>query len=104
MGCIAANADAEKLNAAREYCADIGPAFQIVDDILDVTSSSEVLGKPVGSDGEKQKSTYVSLLGLEKSQALADELTEKAKAALSVFGDEKDFLLMLADMLADRKN
>ena len=104
MGCIAANADAEKLNAAREYCADIGLAFQIVDDILDVTSSSEVLGKPVGSDGEKQKSTYVSLLGLEKSQALADELTEKAKAALSVFGDEKDFLLMLADMLADRKN
>lgn len=104
MGCIAANADAEKLNTAREYCADIGLAFQIVDDILDVTSSSEVLGKPVGSDGENEKSTYVSLLGLEKSQALADELTEKAKAALSVFGDEKEFLSMLADMLADRKN
>lgn len=104
MGCIAANADEAKLNAAREYCADIGLAFQIVDDILDVTSSSEVLGKPVGSDGENDKSTYVSLLGLEKSQAMADELTEKAKASLSVFGDEKEFLLMLADMLADRKN
>ena len=104
MGCIAANADAEKLNAAREYCADIGLAFQIVDDILDVTSSSDVLGKPVGSDGENEKSTYVSLLGLEKSKELADELTEKAKAALSVFGDEKEFLLMLADKLADRNN
>lgn len=104
MGCIAANADEAKLNAAREYCADIGLAFQIVDDILDVTSSSEVLGKPVGSDGENKKSTYVSLLGLEKSQALADELTEKAKAALAVFGKEKEFLSMLADMLANRKN
>lgn len=104
MGCIAANADETKLNAARKYCADIGLAFQIVDDILDVTSSSEVLGKPVGSDGENDKSTYVSLLGLEKSQAMADELTENAKASLSVFGDEKEFLLMLADMLADRKN
>ncbi len=104
MGCIAANADGEKMSAAREYCADIGLAFQIVDDILDVTSSSEVLGKPVGSDGENEKSTYVSLLGLEKSKALADELTEKAKKALSVFGDEKEFLIMLADKLADRNN
>lgn len=104
MGCIAANADEEELRAAREYCADIGLAFQIVDDILDVTSSSEVLGKPVGSDGENEKSTYVSLLGLEKSRELADELTEKAKTALSVFGDEKEFLIMLADKLADRNN
>lgn len=104
LGCIAANADGEKIAAAREYCSDIGLAFQIVDDILDVTSSSEILGKPVGSDGENGKSTYVSLLGLEKSKALADELTEKAKAALSVFGDEKEFLYLLADKLADRKN
>ena len=104
LGCIAANADEEKISAAREYCSDIGLAFQIVDDILDVTSSSEILGKPVGSDGENGKSTYVSLLGLEKSKALADELTEKAKSALSVFGDEKEFLYLLADKLADRNN
>lgn len=104
LGCIAANADEIKIAAAREYCSDIGLAFQIVDDILDVTSSSEILGKPVGSDGENGKSTYVSLLGLEKSKALAEELTEKAKAALSVFGDEKEFLYLLADKLADRKN
>lgn len=104
MGCIAANADEDKTSAAREYCADIGLAFQIVDDILDVTGSTELLGKPVGSDGENEKSTYVSLLGLERSKELAKELTEKAKAALSVFGDEKEFLIMLADRLADRKN
>ena len=104
LGCIAANADGEKIAAAREYCSDIGLAFQIVDDILDVTSSSEILGKPVGSDGENGKSTYVSLLGLEKSKALAEKLTEKAKAALSVFGEEKEFLYLLADKLADRKN
>ncbi len=104
LGCIAANADEAKISAAREYCSDIGLAFQIVDDILDVTSSSEILGKPVGSDGENGKSTYVSLLGLEKSKELAEELTEKAKSALSVFGEEKEFLYILADKLADRKN
>ena len=104
MGCIAADADEGMLSAAREYCADIGLAFQIVDDILDVTGSAELLGKPIGSDGENEKSTYVSLLGLEKSKELAKELTEKAKAALSVFGEEKEFLIMLADKLADRNN
>lgn len=104
MGCIAADADEDMLSAAREYCADIGLAFQIVDDILDVTGSAELLGKPIGSDGENEKSTYVSLLGLEKSKELANELTEKAKAALSVFGEEKEFLRMLADKLADRNN
>jgi geranylgeranyl diphosphate synthase type II len=95
LGCIAANADEEKIRAAREYCSDIGLAFQIVDDILDVTSSSEILGKPVGSDGENGKSTYVSLLGLEKSKALADELTEKAKSALSVLAMKKSFFIFL---------
>ena len=104
LGCIAANADEARIGAAREYCSDIGLAFQIVDDILDVTSSSEILGKPVGSDGENGKSTYVSLLGLEKSKELAEELTGKAKEALSVFGEEKEFLYILADKLADRKN
>ena len=71
MGCIAAGADEEKTKAAEKYCGCIGLAFQIVDDILDVTSDSETLGKPVGSDKENGKSTYVSLLGLEKSAELA---------------------------------
>lgn len=104
LGCIAAGADEEKMKAACEYCDNIGLAFQIVDDILDVTSDDATLGKPVGSDSENEKSTYVSLLGLEESKKLADELTEKAKAALEIFGEEKDFLAQLADKLACRNN
>lgn len=104
LGCIAAGADEEKKKAATEYCDNIGLAFQIVDDILDVTSDDITLGKPVGSDSENEKSTYVSLLGLEKSKELADELTQKAKAALEIFGKEKDFLAQLADKLASRNN
>ena len=104
LGCIAAGADEEKKKAATEYCDNIGLAFQIVDDILDVTSDDATLGKPVGSDSENEKSTYVSLLGLEKSKELADELTQKAKAALEIFGKEKDFLAQLADKLASRNN
>ncbi len=104
MGCIAAGADEEKIKAAEIYSENIGLAFQIVDDILDVTSDAETLGKPIGSDAENGKSTYVSLLGLEKSAEYAEELTDTAKNALEIFGDEGDFLVQLADMLASRKN
>lgn len=104
MGCIAAGADEEKIKAAEKYCGNIGLAFQIVDDILDVTSDETTLGKPIGSDSENEKSTYVSLLGLEKSAALADELTVQAKDALSIFGSEGEFLARLADKLLSRKN
>ncbi len=104
MGCIAAGADEGKIKAAEIYSNNIGLAFQIVDDILDVTSDSETLGKPIGSDSENEKSTYVSLLGLEKSAEYAEELTKDAKKALDIFGDEGEFLAVLADMLAGRKN
>lgn len=104
LGCIAAGADEEKIIAAEKYCEKIGLAFQIVDDILDVTSDEETLGKPIGSDSEKEKSTYVSLLGLEESSRYASELTEKAKEALEIFGSEGEFLLELADRLSGRKN
>ncbi len=104
LGCIAANADEEKIKAAEKYCADIGLAFQIVDDILDVTSDAETLGKPVGSDSENEKSTYVALLGLDESASLAENLTADAKAALNIFGGEGEFLSQLADMLLERKN
>lgn len=67
MGCVIAGAPREKLDAAGSYAAALGLAFQIVDDILDVTGSTEELGKPVGSDAENKKSTYVSLLGLDLS-------------------------------------
>ena len=104
LGCIVANADDEKIKAAEKYCNNIGLAFQIVDDILDVTSDAETLGKPIGSDSENKKSTYVSLLGLEESQAFADRLTAEAKAVLDIFGGEGEFLSQLADKLLGRKN
>ncbi len=104
MGCIAAGADSEKIAAAEKYCENIGLAFQIVDDILDVTSDDVTLGKPVGSDSENLKSTYVSHLGVEKSDEYARELTETAKSALDIFGSEGEFLSELADRLSERKN
>ena len=104
MGCIAAGASKEQTDAALRYCDSIGLAFQIVDDILDVTGSEAVLGKPVGSDNENLKSTYVSLLGLEEARKLAQNLTCEAKEALAIFGEEKEFLCELAEKLAHRES
>ena len=104
MGCIAANADETKIKAAETYCEKIGLAFQIVDDILDVTSSEAELGKPIGSDSDNGKSTYVSLLGLEKSNDVAHKLTDEAKKSLEIFGKDGEFLLELADSLINRRN
>jgi geranylgeranyl diphosphate synthase type II len=103
LGCIAAGADEEKIKAAEKYSKGIGLAFQIVDDILDVTSDAETLGKPIGSDAENQKTTYVSLLGIDKSEEVAAELTQSAKEALSVFDEDYSQLENLADKLQSRK-
>lgn len=102
LGCIAAGADDKKLEAARIYAENLGIAFQIVDDILDVTSDEATLGKPIGSDAENCKNTYVSLLGLEEAQRIAAELTDKAIDALKVFGDEAEFLISLSEKLLSR--
>lgn len=102
LGCIAAGADDKKLEAARIYAENLGIAFQIVDDILDVTSDEATLGKPIGSDAENCKNTYVSLLGLEKAQKIAAELTDKAIDALKVFADEAEFLISLSEKLLSR--
>lgn len=102
LGCIAAGADDKKLEAARVYAENLGIAFQIVDDILDVTSDEATLGKPVGSDAENCKNTYVSLLGLEEAKRIAAELTRKAIDALGVFGDESEFLVSLSKKLLSR--
>lgn len=104
MGCIVGGADEEKINAATQYAHCIGLAFQIMDDILDVTSTSEELGKPVGSDNDNEKSTYVSLLGIDKCKTLVDELTAKAINALNVFDKDTTALSNLALSLAQRKN
>ena len=89
--------------AASVYAENIGLAFQIVDDILDVTSDTATLGKPVGSDDKNEKITYVKLMGIEKSQETVDELTKEAVNALGVFDGDTSFLEKLAYKLALRK-
>ena len=101
-GCIAAGAGADKQLAAGSYGQRLGLAFQIVDDILDVTADEKLLGKPVGSDAAEGKYTYVSAVGLEKARERASELTKQAKDCLAEFWDN-GFLLELTDMLLDRK-
>ncbi len=104
LGCIAANADEEKIKAASEYGKNIGYAFQIQDDILDLTSTDEVLGKPVGSDEENQKSTLVSLLGIERCKELVREYTSQAVASLYRIGGNTKALSFFAMDLAKRVN
>ena len=103
MGCILANADEEKLTAAKKYASHIVMDFQIMDDILDVTGNTEELGKQVGSDQKNKKSTYVSILGLEKATEYVNQLTKEAVDALSCFDDNSAYLADLAWMLAERK-
>lgn len=104
LGCLAAGADEDKISAAVTFCEKIGHAFQIVDDILDVVGDEAELGKPIGSDGDSDKSTYVSLLGLEESRRYANELTKKAIDALDAFKEDAQLLREIAKMLIERKN
>lgn len=104
LGCLAAGADSEKITAAVNYCEKIGHAFQIIDDILDVVGDEKQLGKPIGSDKESDKSTYVTILGLEKSKAYAEKLTDEAVKSLEAFGNDGEFLKDLAVKLITRKN
>lgn len=102
MGCIIAGADDKAVANARTFGESIGLAFQIQDDILDVTADPNKLGKPVGSDKENEKSTYVSLLGLEKCKELVNELTANAIKSLEAFSGNSDSLKELALSLAKR--
>lgn len=104
MGCIAANATEEYYEAASIYAENMGLAFQIKDDILDATGDSDKLGKPTGNDIEDNKTTYVSEIGIERSQELVESLTEEAAGVLSVFGPEAEFLKQLTASLAEREN
>ena len=101
MGCIVAEADEAKKKAAAEFSKKIGLAFQIKDDILDVTGTLEKLGKMVGSDEQNGKSTYVTLLGVDKCQELVDKLTEEAMSALEAF-DDNEALKEYAEYLSKR--
>ena len=87
----------------RMYARDIGLAFQVQDDILDVTQTTEQLGKTAGKDLASEKTTYPSLLGLEKSREIADSLIEDALNKLSSFDYEKSLpLLTLAKYIVSR--
>ena len=102
LGRISAGGSQEQSEALKKYASDLGLAFQIRDDILDVTSTAQELGKPVGSDAENGKTTFVTLLGLEESQKLVESLSARAKEALAGF-EKRDFLCWLADSLASRR-
>lgn len=104
MGGVLGGANDTQLHAAEEYAKAIGLAFQIVDDILDVTSDTETLGKPVGSDNDNDKCTYVTIMGLDNAKEAVDNLTETAIATLQCFGNSADYLVQFAKELASRKN
>ncbi len=101
MGCAVGDGTDEQLTAAGQFGYYLGLAFQVIDDILDVTSTAEALGKPVGSDEENHKNTYVSLLGVDGAFALAEEYTQKAVTQLRSFADSED-LCMLANQFLKR--
>lgn len=104
LGAMSANADAKKLRAVTQFGHGLGLAFQVIDDILDVTQSSEILGKSAGKDIAAKKATYPAVIGLEKSRAEARRLTRQAHDALSVFRDgEADPLHCLANYLLERE-
>ncbi len=103
IGAILAGADDEEVAAMEKAAYNIGIAFQIQDDILDITSTTEVLGKPVGSDEKNNKLTYVALHGLEKSKEEVKNLSEEALAILGSFENKNVFLEKLIDSLITRE-
>lgn len=104
MGVAAAGGNKAMLEAAAQYGACVGAAFQIRDDILDVISTSEELGKPVGSDAQEQKNTYMALLGEDKCMQMIEKLTDQAKNAIAGAFEDTKFLCELADSMVTRKN
>lgn len=102
LGCIAAGADDEKIALASRYAYMIGTAFQIRDDLLDIMGDEEKLGKPVGSDADNDKTTYVTLVGADRAQQDVKTLTDKAVEILDSFG-ENDFMKTLSEYLVNRE-
>lgn len=102
IGCILSGADDDTINIAREYALNVGLAFQIIDDILDITGDEAVLGKPIGSDSENNKTTFVTLYGLEKAKEIAKDLTDDALNLLKTFNGDTDSLEQLTHYLLNR--
>lgn len=104
VGAILAGADDEQVKTIENVAKDVGLAFQIQDDILDVTSTQEILGKPINSDEKNHKTTYVTLKGLESAQKDVKELSERALATLAALPQKNQFLEELIRALITRKN
>lgn len=103
IGVIAGSGTKSQLEAATAYADCIGLAFQIRDDVLDIVSTTEELGKPVGSDAANEKTTFATLLGIEECERIIREKTDSAKAALEGHFDDTSFFCALAEKLATRK-
>ena len=103
MGCVIAGGGTDDRAAVRRYAQKLGLAFQVRDDMLDVEGDERTLGKPIGSDQANEKTTFVTLLGMDGCRELVDTLTDAAVAALEPFGGRADFLRWLARALAGRE-
>jgi geranylgeranyl diphosphate synthase type II len=103
LGCISAGASEEVLSAAEIYAENVGLAFQIRDDILDVTGTVEEMGKTLGKDAADNKTTFVNVYGVEKAQLLVEKYTKTAIDAVKPY-DKNGFLSELALYLASRTN
>jgi geranylgeranyl diphosphate synthase type II len=103
LGAMSANADPKQLSAITGFGRALGLAFQVIDDILDVTQTTEKLGKSAGKDIAARKATYPAVIGLEKSRVEAKRLTRKAHNALSVFSAKGETLHALANYLLERE-
>jgi geranylgeranyl diphosphate synthase type II len=103
LGAMSANATSAQLGAMTKFGRALGLAFQVIDDILDVTQTTEKLGKSAGKDIAAQKATYPAVIGLEKSRAEAKRLTRNAHNALSIFGNKAETLHELANYLLERE-
>ena len=103
VGAIISGASEKEIDVIDNFCMNLGIAFQIQDDVLDVKGNEKDLGKPVGSDADNNKTTYVTLYGIEKSQEMVIEYTEMAKKSIQeCFGEKSKNLIALADFLINR--
>lgn len=102
IGAIMAGAGGDEIKAVDDYCKNFGIAFQIQDDLLDILGNEEILGKATGSDSANEKTTFVTLYGIEESKKAVDSYTEKACSALDVFGSKAQQLKALAYLLVNR--
>lgn len=104
IGAILAGASEEEIHLVEKIAAKTGLAFQVKDDILDVTSTSEMLGKPIHSDEKNEKTTYVSLVGIEEAKKIVEKESEEAIGILKSLPGENDYLAWLLEELIHREN